>query len=258
MRSWTDADIGDQTGRTVLITGANSGLGQRTAEVLARRGATVLLACRSADRGRRALAAVESVATARPHLLSCNLADLASVRRAADRARELTGDRLDVLVNNAGIMAPPRATTADGFELQFGVNHLGHAALTWLLAPALRRGTDARIVTVASLVGHRGRVHLADPNFRRRRYNPLAAYAQSKLANLLFARELHRRLAGTSVSSLAAHPGYSATGLVTTMARAYPPPLRRLAVPFARVADLVGHTGERGLCRSSTPPPHPR
>ncbi|WP_037296125.1 oxidoreductase [Saccharomonospora azurea] len=246
-RRWTEADIGDRTGRTVLVTGANSGLGQRTAEVLAHHGATVLLACRSAERGRRALAAVEAVATSRPHLLSCDLADLRSVRRTAERARELTGDRIDVLVNNAGVMAPPRTTTADGFETQFGVNHLGHAALTWLLLPALRRGAAARVVTVASLLGHVGRITLDDPNFVRRRYNPASAYAQSKLANLLFARELHRKLAGTSVSSVAAHPGYSTTGLVSTMARAYPRPVRLLAVPGARVADLFGQPVRTGV-----------
>ncbi|OQO89292.1 protochlorophyllide oxidoreductase [Saccharomonospora piscinae] len=240
--AWTEADIPDQSGRTVLVTGANSGLGLHTARVLAARGATVLLACRDAGRGQRALAAVRTVARAEPALVSCDLASLDSVRRCAERARELTDDRLDVLISNAGIMAPPRTETADGFEAQFATNHLGHAALTWLLMPALRRGTEARVVTVASLVGHRGRLDLADPHFHRRRYNPATAYAQSKLANIVFAQELQRRLtdAGSTVRSVAAHPGYTRTGLTTAMAGAYAQPLVRAVMSAgARIGDLA-------------------
>lgn len=218
---WTEADIPDQTGRTVLVTGANSGLGLRTAEVLAARGATVLLACRSAERGRRALARVAEQAAAEPALVSLDLADLASVRRAADDVRDRTGDGLDVLINNAGLMAPPHETTRDAFELQFGTNHLGHAALTWLLMPALRARPGARVVTVSSLAARAGRIDLSDPNFERRRYNPVAAYGQSKLANQMFALELSRRLraAGDDVLSLGAHPGYTDTDLAGAMAR---------------------------------------
>ncbi|OLT46954.1 protochlorophyllide oxidoreductase [Saccharomonospora sp. CUA-673] len=226
---WNEADIPDQSGRTVLVTGANSGLGLRTAEVLAARGATVLLACRSAERGKRALETVAAQAAAEPVLISLDLADLSSVRRAADDVRQRTGDGLDLLVNNAGLMAPPRETTADGFELQFGTNHLGHAALTWLLMPALRARSGARVVTVSSLAARAGSIDTADPNFTRRRYNPVAAYGQSKLANQMFALELHRRLraAGADVLSLGAHPGYTDTGLAGAMAQSQRNPVLR-------------------------------
>ncbi|PRX48483.1 NAD(P)-dependent dehydrogenase (short-subunit alcohol dehydrogenase family) [Prauserella shujinwangii] len=220
---WTERDIPDQSGRTVVVTGANSGLGLRTAEVLAEHGARVLLACRSPERGERALAQVAARAATRPEYVRLDLADLASVRDAATRVRELTGDALDVLVNNAGVMGTPRGVTVDGFETQFGTNHLGHAALTWLLLPALRGGDRARVVTVSSLAAVAGRIDLADPHFERRAYNPVTAYSQAKLANQVFAIELDRRLraAGDPVTSVAAHPGYTASGLASTMARSY-------------------------------------
>lgn len=215
MTSWTVSDIPDQTGRTVLITGANSGLGLHSARTLAGKGARVLLACRSAERGRSALEHVTPVATTAPELITLDLADLGSVRKAADEIRETTGDSLDVLMNNAGVMATPQRTTADGFELQFGTNHLGHAALTWLLMPALRARPGARVVTLSSMVHHNGRIDFDDLNFESRRYTPIQAYAQSKLANLMFARELNRRTAaqGLDVTSVGAHPGMSATEL---------------------------------------------
>jgi NAD(P)-dependent dehydrogenase (short-subunit alcohol dehydrogenase family) len=151
---WNAADIPDQTGRTVLVTGATSGLGLRTATALARRGATVLATCRDPKRGyavwEQLLFDSDGVGAT---LVLLDVADLASVRKAADQVRELTGDRLDVLVNNAGVMATPARRTVDGFELQIATNHLGHAALTWLLAPALTPG--ARVITVSSLA-HRG------------------------------------------------------------------------------------------------------
>jgi NAD(P)-dependent dehydrogenase (short-subunit alcohol dehydrogenase family) len=230
---WTEADIADQTGRTVLITGANSGLGLRTAEVLAGKGARVLLACRSAERGAKALEQVRAAAAgAAPELVPLDLSELASVRAAAASVRELTGDALDVLVNNAGVMATPRGTTADGFETQFGTNHLGHAALTWLLLPALRGGTGARVVTLSSLAATGARIDVADPNFEHRRYNPGAAYGQSKLANQVFALELDRRLraAGDDIRSVAAHPGYTGTGLGQGMARSYRNPVLRAVI----------------------------
>ncbi|MBB3661240.1 NAD(P)-dependent dehydrogenase (short-subunit alcohol dehydrogenase family) [Prauserella sediminis] len=219
---WTETDIPNQSGRTVLVTGANSGLGLHTARVLAARGATVLLACRSPERGKQALATIAAGAATEPQLVELDLADLASVRRAAADVRDRTGDGLDILVNNAGVMAPPHETTRDGFELQFGTNHLGHAALTWLLLPALRARQHARVVTVSSLAARAGRIDTADPHFEHRRYNPVAAYGQSKLANQAFALELDRRLraAGDDVVSVAAHPGYSDTGLAPAMARA--------------------------------------
>lgn len=221
MAKWTEADIPDQTGRTALVTGANSGLGLRTAEVLGGKGARVLLACRSPERGQRALERVLA-AGARAELVHLDLADLSSVRAAAAAVRERTGDALDVLVNNAGVMAVPLGRTADGFERQFGTNHLGHAALTWLLMPALRTRPGARVVTVSSLAHQVGALDLADPNYEVRRYSAWGAYGQSKLANLLFARELGRRAraAGLDVTSVAAHPGFTATELTANTVRA--------------------------------------
>src|SRR3954452_4709068 len=192
MSKWTEADIPDQSGRTVLITGANSGLGLHSARTLAAKGARVLIACRSAERGAEALRSVGALAQTRPELVQLDLADLESVRRAAAGVRESTGDTLEVLINNAGVMAPPKSRTTDGFELQFGTNHLGHAALTWLLMPALRGGTAPRVVTLSSMAARGGRIDIADPNFEQRRYSPDAAYRQSKLANQVFALELDR------------------------------------------------------------------
>jgi NAD(P)-dependent dehydrogenase (short-subunit alcohol dehydrogenase family) len=236
---WTDADIPDQTGRTALVTGANSGLGLRTAEVLASKGARVLLACRSAERGAKALDIVKTAAAgAEPELVPLDLSELASVRAAAASVRERTGDALDVLVNNAGVMATARGRTADGFELQFGTNYLGHAALTWLLAPALR----GRVVTLSSLAAVGARIHLDDPNGDHRRYNAAAAYGQSKLACQVFALELDRRLraAGSDVISVAAHPGYTATGLGSGMARSYSNPVvRSLIAGGHRAGELL-------------------
>ncbi|GHF84379.1 NAD(P)-dependent dehydrogenase (short-subunit alcohol dehydrogenase family) [Amycolatopsis bartoniae] len=224
---WTETDIPDQSGRTALITGANSGLGLQSAKALAAKGARVLLACRSAERGAQALREVQAVADTAPQLIALDLADLSSVHKAAGQAREATGDALDVLINNAGLMATPRSRTADGFELQFGTNYLGHAALTWLLMPALRGGTGARVVTLTSVAAIGARVHLDDPNFEHRRYNPGAAYGQSKLANQTFALELDRRLraADEDVLSVVAAPGYTATGLTSAMARSQRLPL---------------------------------
>jgi NAD(P)-dependent dehydrogenase (short-subunit alcohol dehydrogenase family) len=201
--TWTTADIPDQNGRTFVVTGANSGLGQQTAAALAAAGGRVVLAVR--DQGRGAEAARSMSGDVEVRVL--DLADLASVRRFADG----WAGPLDVLVNNAGLMAVPRRRTADGFELQLGTNHLGHFALTNLLLPAV---TD-RVVTVSSGLHRRGRIVLDDLNWERRQYTPYGAYAQSKLANLLFTLELERRLVadGSPVRALAAHPGYAATNL---------------------------------------------
>ncbi|MFD4670192.1 oxidoreductase [Lentzea sp. NPDC058450] len=210
MSPWTEADIPDQTGRTVLVTGANSGLGLRTAQVLAGRGAHVLMGCRSVQRGEDARLSVPGSA----EVLELDLADLSSVRAAAEKV-----EKLDVLVNNAGIMAVPNGRTADGFERQFGTNHLGPAALTFLLLPVLRRSPDPRVVTVSSLMHQYGRMNLDDPNWERRSYSARGAYSQSKLANLLFMRELQRR--SPDVASMAAHPGMTATDLANNMADAH-------------------------------------
>jgi NAD(P)-dependent dehydrogenase (short-subunit alcohol dehydrogenase family) len=212
--NWSEADIPDQSGRTVLITGANSGLGLRSAKVLAGMGARVLMGCRSAERGRAAVAQVGRNA----ELVELDLADLASVRKAAAEVRDRTGDKLDILMNNAGVMGTPFTRTADGFELQFGTNHLGHAALTWLLMPAVR---DGRVVTLSSIAARGGGFSLADPNFEHRRYSMSAAYTQSKLANLIFMTELDRRAraAGLGLVSVAAHPGMTDTNLVANSMR---------------------------------------
>ncbi|WP_433269990.1 oxidoreductase [Actinosynnema sp. CS-041913] len=240
---WTEADIPDQAGRTVLVTGANSGLGLRTAEVLGAKGARVLLACRSPERGRRALERVLAGGGS-AELVALDLADLASVRDAAAAVRE-RADKLDVLVNNAGVMAVPLGRTADGFERQFGTNHLGHAALTWQLMPLLRATPGARVVTLSSLAHRIGSLDLADPDYEVRRYSPWGAYGQSKLANLLFARELDRRCrsAGADVTSVAAHPGLTATELSTNMARAHRNPLLSLG---ARISDLIAQNVRMG------------
>jgi NAD(P)-dependent dehydrogenase (short-subunit alcohol dehydrogenase family) len=240
--NWTEADIPDQSGRTALITGANSGLGLRSAQVLAAKGARVLLACRSPERGEQALRAVRNSAQTEPSLLRLDLADLESVRHSAAEVRESTGDALDILINNAGLMATPKGLTSDGFELQFGTNHLGHAALTWLLMPALRGGKAARVVTLSSMAARGARIDVDDPNFERRRYNPGAAYGQSKMANQAFALELDRRLraAGSDIVSAAAHPGYTATNLGSTMARSYQNVVVRTVIDSAmRIGEAV-------------------
>lgn len=209
MANWSEADIPDQSGRTALITGANSGLGLRSAKVLAGMGARVLVACRNPDRGRAAVAEIGS----RAEFVELDLADLASVRKAAAEVRDRTGDKIDILMNNAGVMATPFTRTADGFELQFGVNHLGHAALTWLLMPAIR---DGRVVTVASQASRGLGFNLDDPNFERRPYSIAASYSQSKLANLVWMVELDRRAraAGLNLVSTGGHPGMTGTDLV--------------------------------------------
>lgn len=242
--TWNESRIPDQVGRTVLVTGANSGLGLRTATVLAGKGARVLLACRSPERGGQALDTVQRAATGdAPQLVALDLADLASVRTAAADVRRITGDRLHVLVNNAGVMAVPKGTTADGFETQFGTNHLGHAALTWLLMPALRGAAEAddavRVVTLSSLAATQGRIDTEDPNFEHRPYNAARSYGQSKLANQVFALELDRRLraANEPIASLAAHPGYTATNLTGNMAAGYD---NRLVASVIKVSTKIG------------------
>jgi NAD(P)-dependent dehydrogenase (short-subunit alcohol dehydrogenase family) len=200
---WSEADIADQTGRTFVVTGANSGLGLAAARSLAAAGARVICACRDTAKAKSALAGLPGDLEVRP----LDLADLSSV---AAFAADLPGP-VDVLINNAGVMAVPERRTADGFELQFGTNHLGHFALTGHLLPRI---TD-RVVTLSSLMHRYGRIHLADLNWQQRRYRRWPAYCQSKLANLMFAYDLQHRLvaSGSSVRSLAAHPGYAATNL---------------------------------------------
>jgi NAD(P)-dependent dehydrogenase (short-subunit alcohol dehydrogenase family) len=206
MPKWTDNDIPDLAGKRAIVTGANSGLGLRTALELTRHGASVVLACRSAERGEKALATIRAQAPDGDVTLgSLDLADLASVRAFA----EAHSGPLDLLVNNAGVMALPHRTTADGFEMQFGTNHLGHFALTGLLLPGLLERPGARVVTVTSLMHWLGRIDFADLDAERH-YRKWPVYCQSKLANLVFAKELDRRAPFLSV---AAHPGYATTNL---------------------------------------------
>ena len=201
--AWQLADMPDQSGRVVIITGANSGIGLEATKALTQKGARVVMACRNVDKGETARAEVSGMAEVRP----LDLASLASVRSFAD---DWDGP-IDVLINNAGVMAPPLERTEDGFESQFGANFLGHFALTGRLLPHI---TD-RVVTLSSGAHRMGQVDLRDPNWQRRRYRRWAAYGQSKLADLMFAYELQRRLllAGSTVRSMAAHPGYAATNL---------------------------------------------
>jgi NAD(P)-dependent dehydrogenase (short-subunit alcohol dehydrogenase family) len=208
--TWTAQDIPDQTGRVAVVTGANSGLGLATARELARHGAHVILACRDVEKGERARA---TIAAANCEVAALDLADLGSVRAfAADVVAQQP--HLHTLINNAGVMAPPRRLTKDGFESQIGTNHLGHFALTGLLLDALLKVPDPRVVTVSSDMHRIGRIKFDDLQSERR-YNNWLAYSQSKLANLMFCFELQRRAtqAGRALRSMAAHPGYAATNL---------------------------------------------
>ncbi|MFF2551511.1 oxidoreductase [Nocardia sp. NPDC058058] len=212
-RPWTADDIPDLSGKTAVVTGANSGLGLRTAEALAAKGAQVIMACRNELKAATALESVAAAATGpKPEVLPLDLADLTSIRRAADHL-DVRENAIDILVNNAGVMALPRnVRTAEGFDAQFGTNHLGHYALTGLLLPALLRAPAPRVVTVSSIAAWGGVINWPDPNWRVI-YVRWLAYSQSKLANLLFTAELDRRAAGTTLTAVAAHPGLSATNL---------------------------------------------
>ncbi|MFE7796487.1 oxidoreductase [Nocardia sp. NPDC057440] len=202
MGGWGTSNIPDQSGRTFIVTGANSGLGAATVRALAGAGAEVVLACRNVAKGEK----VANEIGARAQVRKLDLADLASVREFADSV-----DKADVLINNAGVMAVPLGRTADGFEMQVGTNHLGHFALTGLLLDKI----SDRVVTVSSGAHRTGKIDLDDLNWERRKYQRWPAYGQAKLANLMFANELHRRLtaAGSPKISVAAHPGYAATEL---------------------------------------------
>ena len=216
-RKWTASDVPDQSGRVAIVTGANSGLGYDTAAILAEKGAHVVLAVRNLDKGKEA---VDRIKAASPNavvaLQQLDLSSLDSVRTAADELRA-AHPRIDLLINNAGVMyVPTRETTKDGFEMQFGTNHLGHFALTGLLLNNMLSIDGSRVVTVSS-VGHRilARIHFDDPQLTRK-YNRVEAYGQSKLANLMFTYDLQRRLQlkGAPTVALAAHPGFADTELM--------------------------------------------
>ena len=237
---WTAAQIPDQAGRTAVVTGANSGLGLVAARDLARAGAEVVLACRNAEKGEASIESIRAeVPGASVSLEALDLADLASVRAFAERfAAER--ESLDILVNNAGVMAPPQGKTADGFELQFGTNHLGHFALTGLLLERMEGRENARVVTVTSAAHWYGRIRFDDLQTERR-YRRWRAYGQAKLANVLFALELDRllRAAGSTVSSLAAHPGYAATNLQSAAPPAFDRAVMKVTNPlFAQTPEM--------------------
>jgi NAD(P)-dependent dehydrogenase (short-subunit alcohol dehydrogenase family) len=225
MTTWSTTDIPDMTGRRVIVTGANSGIGRAAARALAGAGARVTLAVRDTDKGQTAAAAMPGETDVR----RLDLASLASVR---EFAAAWEGD-LDLLINNAGVMVPPLGRTADGFELQFGTNHLGHFALTNLLLTHVK----GRVVTVSSTAHRMGAIDFDDLNWERKSYKAWRAYGQSKLANLLFTSELQRRLtaAGSAVSATAAHPGYAATNLQFKSER--------------RAMDLISAVGNRVLAQ---------
>ncbi|WP_347221338.1 SDR family NAD(P)-dependent oxidoreductase [Mycolicibacterium poriferae] len=213
---WTAADVPDQTGRVAVVTGANAGLGLETAAVLAERGARVVVAVRDLGKGEAAVGEIRRrTSNADVALQQLDLSSLASVRTAADELRAAY-PRIDLLINNAGVMYPPKQTTADGFELQFGTNHLGHFALTGLVLDHLLQVEGSRVVTVASIAHNiQAGIHFDDLQWERS-YNRVAAYGQSKLANLMFTYELQRRLAAKQAPTIAvaAHPGISNTELM--------------------------------------------
>jgi NAD(P)-dependent dehydrogenase (short-subunit alcohol dehydrogenase family) len=236
---WTASDIPDQGGRVAVVTGANSGLGLVTARELARAGAEVIMACRNVGKGEAAAERIRSeVPEARVRVERLDLAELSGVQ---DFAEQLSADQLHLLVNNAGIMAPPRRLTADGFESQFGTNHLGHFALTGRLLPRLLAAPEPRVVTLSSLAHRMGRIRFSNLQGERRYVNWLA-YAQSKLSNLMFCFELQRRAseADSPLKSVAAHPGYSRTNLQFAA-----PPIYEQAV-MAVTNVLVGQSAEMG------------
>ncbi len=243
MSAWTLGGIASQAGKLAIVTGANSGIGYFTALELAKAGANVILACRSPDKGAAAAAKINAVAPGHAVFEALDLASLASVHDFASRFKATHGT-LDLLVNNAGVMAPPtRQVTADGFELQIGVNFLGHFALTALLLPALMKAREPRVIQLSSVAHRQGRIDLADLQAARN-YKPWQVYNQSKLAMLMFALELQRRsdAGGWGLLSLAAHPGIARTELVangpgTNSVMAF---VLKLAQPF------ISQSGEAG------------
>lgn len=248
---WSAAQLPDLSGRTAVVTGANSGIGFHTARALAAHGARVVLACRRPEAGMAAAARLREDTGGEVDGADLDLASMESIRAFA----EAWEGPLHLLVNNAGVMAPPkRARTADGFELQFGTNHLGHFVLTGLLMPALLRAEGAaRVVTVASIAHRRGDESVLEANAGE--YNPQKAYGNSKLANLLFARQLHRELTERDlpVVSVAAHPGVSATGLFSDReGMGGNPVLRVVAPPVLRAATQSSRAGARAVLFAAT------
>jgi NAD(P)-dependent dehydrogenase (short-subunit alcohol dehydrogenase family) len=259
---WTEANVPDLMGKRAVVTGATSGLGRETARALASKGAEVVLAVRDTDRGEKVAAELRSAQpVAEVTVRKLDLASLASIQAFAD---ELLGEveRLDILANNAGVMVPPLGYTEDGFELQMGTNHFGTYALTGRLMGLLSKTPGARITVTSSVAHRRGNPDLTDLDWGSRRYNAWRAYGDSKIANLLFAFELNRRLGGTGPTVCASHPGWTRTDLQrhSGMANLLNPivampvekgvlaPLRAATDPDARSADFFGPDG-RGEMR---------
>ncbi len=246
MPKWTINDIPDQTNKVVVITGANSGLGFETTKALASKGAMVVMACRNLEKGKDAMSHIKEVyPDASIELRYLDLADLESVSKFATDFNE-THTRLDILFNNAGLMAIPFRRTKQGFEMTIGVNHFGHFALTGLLMPTLLITPESRIVTTSSLFHKRGKINFNDINYEHRKYKKWEAYAQSKLANLLFAFELQNKLAiaGKKTISVAAHPGYARTHLQEKGAEMQG---RKIAKFFAKIGNaLFAQSSQKG------------
>ena len=250
---WTENDVPDQTGRLAVITGSNTGLGYDSARVLAGRGAKVVMAVRDTAKGDAAAARIRALSPgADVTVRKLDLGSLASVRDAAAEMAE-TYPRIDLLINNAGVMYPPKQTTADGFELQFGTNHLGHFALTGLLLKNLLDVEGSRVVVVASIAHNiRAKIDFDDLQWERRRYDRVAAYGQSKLANLMFAYDLQRRLAAAEAKTIAvaAHPGVAATELVRHVPGASLPGVNWLSGKLLNSSEL----GALPTLRAATDP----
>ncbi len=212
---WDEGMMEDQSGKVVIVTGSNTGIGFYMARALASKGASVTMACRSPEKAELAkLSILEEFPESEVSVSDLDLADLSSVKAFSEKFTS-EGERLDILINNAGVMIPPKSFTNDGFELQFGTNHLGHFALTGHLLPVLESTEGSRVVTVSSIAHNPGVIDFDDLNGERKRYNKWGFYSQSKIANLTFSLELARRLGerGSGVSAIASHPGYSATDL---------------------------------------------
>ena len=248
---WTEADVPDQSGRTAVITGGNSGIGFEAARVLAQRGALLLLGCRDQGKAHDAVVRIRAMAPgADVRVVPLDLASLRSVRAAAAQVRSAC-EGIDLLINNAGVKMPPHGVTADGFELQFGINHLGHFALTGLLLDRLAGRPGARVVTVSSNNHREGRINFDDLQSQHG-YRRIAGYGQSKLANLMFTYELQRRLAaaGSPAIAAAAHPGLTRTDLARYLSRVMTTYYVLVERPLAQSAAM----GALGTLRAATDP----
>ncbi|MCB0862193.1 MAG: SDR family oxidoreductase [Solirubrobacterales bacterium] len=263
-KGWTADDIPDLKGRTAVVTGGNSGIGEIECRELAAHGARVILACRNEQKGEDAVARIRSDlgaagSKAQIEVRKLDLASLDSVSKFADGLAAELPDGIDLLVNNAGVMAPPRLETEDGFELQFGTNHLGHFALTGRLFPLLRKKPGSRVVTVSSIAARMGKMNFDDLHGRKG-YRRWMAYGQSKLANQIFALDLQTLIdeAGLDMKSMAAHPGVSATNLTSAGNDLDSGLMGLLSKPFLKLNDLfIAQSAEHGalpILRAATDP----